>query len=45
MDNQVILFEQSQIRSVEHKGDTWFSVEDIIAVLAETAKPSIIGVC
>jgi DNA-damage-inducible protein D len=40
MDNQIILFEQSQIRSIEHNGEMWFSVVDIIAVLAETAKPS-----
>jgi DNA-damage-inducible protein D len=37
--NQVSIFEQKQIRSVEHEGETWFSVVDVIGILTDSVKP------
>jgi hypothetical protein len=40
MENQLALFEDRPIRRVEHEGELYFAVIDIIAVLIETASPS-----
>lgn len=39
MDNQLAIFEQKEIRSVEHNGEMYFSVIDIVGILAESANP------
>ena len=38
--NQIAVFEQKQIRRVEHEGEMWFSVIDIIEVLTDSKDPS-----
>jgi DNA-damage-inducible protein D len=38
--NQLTIFEDKPIRSLEHEGELWFSVVDIIAVLSDSPKPS-----
>jgi DNA-damage-inducible protein D len=40
MDNQLAIFEQKPIRSVEHDGEMYFSIVDIIEVLTDSTKPS-----
>ena len=37
--NQVALFEQKHIRSIENEGELWFSVVDIIEVLTDSPMP------
>jgi DNA-damage-inducible protein D len=39
MDNQLAVFENSPIRRIEHEGDMYFSVVDIIEVLTESINP------
>ena len=39
MENQLAIFEDKPIRSVEHEGEMYFSVVDIIAVLTDSPKP------
>jgi DNA-damage-inducible protein D len=39
MDNQLAIFEQKPIRRIEHEGDIWFSIVDIISVLTEASDP------
>ena len=34
--NQVAVFEQKQIRRIEHEGETWFPVVDVIEVLTDS---------
>ena len=36
---QVAVFEQKQIRRLEHEGETWFSVVDVIAILTDSPDP------
>ena len=38
--NQIAVFEQKQIRRVEHDGEMWLSVVDIIEVLTDSKDPS-----
>jgi DNA-damage-inducible protein D len=38
MENQLIVFEENRIRKVEHNGEWWFSVVDIIAVLTDSSQ-------
>ena len=40
MENQLVIFEQKPIRSVEHEGNMYFSIVDIIEVLTDSSKPS-----
>ncbi len=39
MDNQLEIFENKPIRRVEHAGEIWFSIVDIIETLTESASP------
>ena len=39
MDNQLAIFEQKPIRSIEHKGEIWFSIIDIIGILTDSVVP------
>lgn len=39
MNNQLSLFEQKTIRRVEHEGNIYFSVVDIISILTDSAVP------
>ena len=39
MDNQLAIFEHKPIRRIEHEGDIWFSIVDIIGVLTDSASP------
>jgi DNA-damage-inducible protein D len=39
MDNQLAVFEQKPIRRIEHEGEIWFSIVDIISVLTESPDP------
>jgi DNA-damage-inducible protein D len=39
MDNQLALFEQKPIRQVEHEGEMYFSVVDIIGILTDSVVP------
>jgi DNA-damage-inducible protein D len=39
MENQLAIFENKPIRRVEHEGEMYFAVIDIIAVLIETTSP------
>jgi DNA-damage-inducible protein D len=39
MDNQLAIFEQKPIRHIEHEGEIWFSIVDIISVLTESPDP------
>jgi DNA-damage-inducible protein D len=36
----LIEFEQNQVRRIEHNGEWWFSIIDIIQILTDSAKPS-----
>jgi DNA-damage-inducible protein D len=38
-DNQLAIFEQKHIRSVQHEGETWFSVIDIVEILTDSKDP------
>jgi DNA-damage-inducible protein D len=40
MENQLAVFENRAIRSVEHNGEMYFSVVDIIEILTDSANPS-----
>ena len=40
MENQLAIFENKPIRRVEHAGEMYFAVIDIISVLIETTSPS-----
>jgi DNA-damage-inducible protein D len=40
MENQLAIFENKPIRRVEHEGEMYFAVIDIISVLIETTSPS-----
>jgi DNA-damage-inducible protein D len=37
MENQLEIFDNKPIRRIEHEGEMWFSIVDIIGVLAESA--------
>jgi DNA-damage-inducible protein D len=39
MSNVLVPFEGKHIRSIEHEGETWFSVVDIIEILTESPNP------
>jgi prophage antirepressor-like protein len=39
MENQLAIFENKPIRRVEHDGEMYFAVIDIISVLIETTSP------
>ena len=39
MDNQLAIFEQKPIRRMEHNGEMYFSVIDIIEILTDSPKP------
>jgi DNA-damage-inducible protein D len=39
MDNQLAIFEQKPIRRIEHEGDIWFSIIDIIESLTVSTSP------
>ena len=39
MDNQLVIFEQKPIRRVEHEGEIWFSIVDIIGILTDSVVP------
>jgi DNA-damage-inducible protein D len=41
MDNQLAIFEQKAIRSVEHEGEMYFSIVDIIEVLTDSPNPRV----
>lgn len=38
-NNAVILFQEKNIRRVEHNGEWWFSVVDVIAALTDSSQP------
>jgi DNA-damage-inducible protein D len=40
MKNQLAVFENKAIRSVEHNGEMYFSIVDIIAILTDSPNPS-----
>jgi DNA-damage-inducible protein D len=40
MKNELTIFENRPIRSVEHEGEMYFSIVDIIGVLTDSANPS-----
>jgi DNA-damage-inducible protein D len=40
MENQLAIFEQKPIRQVQHEGETFFSIIDIIQVLMDSTNPS-----
>ncbi len=40
MDNQIAVFEQKKIRHVEHNGEIYFSVVDIIEALTDSPNPN-----
>ena len=39
MDNHLAIFEQKPIRRIEHNGEMYFSIVDIIEVLTDSPKP------
>jgi prophage antirepressor-like protein len=39
MENQLAVFDNKPIRRIEHEGDIYFSIVDIIGVLTEAAQP------
>ena len=41
MDNQLTVFEQKNIRQIEHNGEMYFSIIDIIEVLTDSANPNV----
>jgi DNA-damage-inducible protein D len=40
MENQLAIFENKPIRRLEHEGEMYFSIVDIIAVLTDSPKPT-----
>jgi DNA-damage-inducible protein D len=38
-NNELILFEEKPIRSIEHEGEMWFNMVDIIAILTNSPNP------
>jgi DNA-damage-inducible protein D len=40
MENQLAIFENKPIRRVEHEGEMYFAVVDIIAILTDSPKPT-----
>jgi DNA-damage-inducible protein D len=40
-NNELILFEEKAIRSVESEGETYFSVVDVIGALSDSANPNV----
>jgi DNA-damage-inducible protein D len=40
-NNELILFEEKAIRSVEFEGETYFSVVDVIGALSDSANPNV----
>jgi DNA-damage-inducible protein D len=40
MESQLAVFENKAIRSVEHNGEMYFSVVDIIEILTDSPNPS-----
>jgi DNA-damage-inducible protein D len=40
-NSELILFEEKAIRSVEHEGETYFSVIDVIGALSDSANPNV----
>jgi hypothetical protein len=40
MDNQLAIFENKPIRSTEYNGEIYFSIVDIIGILADAAQPA-----
>jgi DNA-damage-inducible protein D len=40
MDNQLAVFDNKPIRRIEHEGDMYFSIVDVIGVLTESKDPS-----
>jgi DNA-damage-inducible protein D len=40
MENQLVAFEQKNIRRIEHNGEMYFSIVDIIEILTESKDPS-----
>ena len=38
-NNKIILFQEKNIRRIEHKGEWWFSVVDVIAALTDSTQP------
>jgi DNA-damage-inducible protein D len=41
MDNQLAVFENSPIRRIEHEGEMYFSIIDIIEILTDSTNPSV----
>jgi DNA-damage-inducible protein D len=39
MENQLVIFEQKPIRHIEHEGETYFSIVDIIEILTDSPTP------
>jgi DNA-damage-inducible protein D len=40
MDNQIAVFEQKTIRHIQHNGETYYSVIDIIEALTDSKNPN-----
>ena len=40
MDNQIAVFEQKKIRHIEHEGEMYFSVVDVIEALTDSPNPN-----
>ncbi len=38
-NNKIVLFQEKNIRRIEHNGEWWFSVVDVIAVLTDSSQP------
>lgn len=38
--NKIVVFQEKQIRRVWHLGEWWFSVLDVVEILAETNNPT-----
>ena len=38
-NNTIVLFQEKNIRRIEHNGEWWFSVVDVIAVLTDSSQP------
>ena len=41
MENKLAVFEQKAIRHIEHEGERYFSIIDIIEILTDSANPSV----
>jgi prophage antirepressor-like protein len=39
MENNLVIFEGKHIRQIEHGGETWFSIVDIIEILSDSKNP------